>query len=99
MSGTQQSNDTSDDTTAGDAEDVDVGETTTSTAVRWTYLGSVLSFIVLLTFVALVSAGATDTASLESIPQPWFLLFATVVTTAAGWVFGTDLYDMYKGLR
>jgi hypothetical protein len=83
---------TPDDETAIDEDE----KLTDSTNARWTYLGSVLSAIIIIVFLLLTGAGVVGNASLSSIPTAWFYVFALLVLTAGGWVFGADLVDAYR---
>lgn len=69
---------------------------TKSKDVRWEYLSSVLTALVLTTFCILIVGAALGALSLSAIGQPWFLLFGALVTAAAGWLYGRE-YVEWKG--
>lgn len=80
------------DTPKEDESDED-DNTTTSTRERWTYIATVLSALILITFAALLLGAAAGLFSLSAIGQGWFILYSTVVLMAATWAFGKETLE------
>lgn len=78
--------------TAADADE----SLTNTPASRWEWLASLLASAVFITFLGLVVAGATGMASLGAVTQPWFLLLATLVLSAAAYAWGKDMIIRWK---
>lgn len=74
------------DSSAEDDEDL-----TTKSSVRWTYLGSLLAFVLLSVFMSLVVAAAFGYADLGQVSTGWFYLTWIVIVTATAWVFGPEI--------
>lgn len=84
---------------SNDSSPDDVTHITDESDVRWTYLGSFVASIILVTFILLISAGALGYANLDAISAGWFYLTWLVVLTATGWVFGIDLVKEYGNYK
>lgn len=68
-------------------------------SVRWKYLASLITSIVLIGFMALITAAAAGVMSLGAINQAWFVLFSTVVMMAAVWLWGADTLAAVREAR
>lgn len=74
----------------------DMDEVTTSTKSRWTYTGTVLAIIVILSLPALIIGSAYGILAIASISEYWFGLYALVVTMAATWTFGKGVLESVR---
>lgn len=82
------------DTTAESSESL-----TSSTEVRWTYLGSAVAAVILIGFAVVVGAAMFGYADLTAVNAGWFSLVWLVVVTTLGWLYGADIakgYNQYK---
>lgn len=57
---------------------------------RWRGLGSIIAFLMFLTFATLLIGTAFGLVTLSAISQPWFLLFSVTILTILAWLFGPD---------
>lgn len=70
---------------------------TTDTDVRIRWFGSVMAFIVLCGYYAIIMMGMLGYGDLSAIGQAEFFVLALVVLAAGTWAFGIDLIDAYLG--
>lgn len=82
-----------------DTEDGEIDDVTNSTDVRWAYLASVITAIVIIGFLLIIGLAAAGILSLSAISQGWFILTATVVLMAAAWLWGTDTLEAVRESR
>lgn len=68
--------------------------TTKSEDVRWRYLASIITFVILSSLCVLVVGASVGFLSLGVIPQSFFLLYATAVSTALVWIYGAEVYNV-----
>jgi hypothetical protein len=66
---------------------------------RWTYIGTTLSALMLLSLAVITVGTAAGVFSLSPITQAWFVLYATVTLMAATWAFGEETLAAVKKAR
>jgi len=74
-------------------------DTTSSSMTRWKYIGTVLSFILVVSLPALMLGAAAGLFSLAAISQGWFALYSLVVMMAATWAFGKETLEAVNKAR
>ena len=72
---------------------------TTNTQQRWEWIGTVLSFLILLSLVVLILGASYGLLTLSAISQPWFILYSTVVLMAATWAFGKGTLKAVRAVQ
>jgi uncharacterized membrane protein YccC len=72
-----------------------MSRTTKSDDVRWKYLASGITILIMGTFCALLIGASVGVITLSAITQPWYLLLATAVSTALVWVYGEECYQVF----
>lgn len=80
-------------------QDDEIDDITNSTDVRWTYLASAITAIVIISFMSLILLTAAGVFTLGNITQSWFILTSTVVLMAAAWLWGTDTLQAVRETR
>jgi len=66
---------------------------TNKKSVRWEYLSSVVTALLALTLCVLLVGGSLGLLSLGAIPQGWFVLYASALAAAIGWLFGREYIE------
>lgn len=74
-------------------------DTTSSTKTRWTYIGTLLSGVVVASLPVLVIGTAVGAFTLIGIDQAWFALYFLVTMMAATWVFGKETLEAVDKAR
>lgn len=87
--------DTQEDPVAKDGDD----DTTTSTSTRWTYIGTVLAAIMVISLPVLIIGTAIGALTFSGIGQAWFGLYFTVTLMAAVWAFGKETLETVQKVR
>ena len=84
-----------------DTPKIDDGDpnTTHSALTRWEYIGTVLSFILVVSLAILTLGAAYGILSLAAIGQAWFTLYSIVVLMAATWTFGKETLEAVQQAR
>lgn len=72
---------------------------TTDTAQRWEWIGTILSFLIIASFVVLILGAAYGLLTLSAIGQSWFILYSTVVLMAATWSFGKGTLKAVRAVQ
>lgn len=70
-----------------------MSDTTTSDEVRWKYLASIVTALLVSSLIVLVIGSAIGVLSVGAITQAWFVLYATAVISSVAWVYGEDFVD------
>jgi len=63
---------------------------------RWVWLASFLTVLLFASLVTLLVGAALGALSLSTIPQGWFILYATMLLTATVWLYGRDSFKQWK---
>lgn len=77
-------------------EDDDV---TTIEDARWTYIGTVLAGIMVISLAVLVIGAAAGVLQVSPIGRAWFGLYALVTLMAATWAFGEETLNAVQRVR
>lgn len=72
-------------------------EFTQSTEIRWKYLASAITAVLVLVLAVLLIGAALGVLTLSVISQAWFILYATSLSVSLVWLFGADAYNAVKG--
>ena len=72
---------------------------TTNTQQRWEWIGTVLSFLIVVSFLILVLGASYGLLTLSAVGQSWFILYATVVLMAATWSFGKGTLKAVRAVQ
>lgn len=73
--------------------------TTYHSMLRWEYIGTVLSAVMILS-LAVITVGVTaGVLSLDGIGQIWFGLYSIVVMMAAIWTWGKETFEAIQKAR
>lgn len=74
-----------------------MSDTTKNDDVRWKYLASVVTTLLVVTLAVLLIGAAVGALSLSAISQAWFILFASTLSASVVWLFGPEAYNAVKG--
>lgn len=73
--------------------------TTYYSMVRWEYIGTLLSALVITSLVVITGGVTAGVFSLEGIGQMWFGLYSFVVLMAAVWTWGEETFNAIQRAR
>lgn len=78
--------------------EIDDETMTTDVTARWHFLGSALALLLVSSIPLFAAAHAYGLVDISSVPQAWYLLYATAAITAVVWTFGKGAFKQAKGL-
>lgn len=72
-------------------------DTTTNDDVRWKYLASAVTVVLVVTLAVLLIGASLGVLSLSAISQGWFILYGSALLTSVVWLYGEEAYTRWKG--